>query len=70
MTKNAALTAEYAGEKTFAALRKERLFAERLRPLVFVAAFVCVFYLALAARGSNGRCRLMCFWGRLPRLPK
>ena len=49
MTKNAALTAEYAGEKTFAALRKERLFAERLRPLVFVAAFVCVFYLALAA---------------------
>ena len=40
MTKNAALTAEYAGEKTFAALRKERLFAERLRPLVFVAAFV------------------------------
>ena len=57
MTKNAALTAEFAGkstasiagEKTFAALRKERLFAERLRPLIFVAAFVCVFYLALAA---------------------
>lgn len=55
MQKTAALSVEVehkvlsSGSGSFAALRKERYFAERLRPLLFVAVFVCVFYLALAA---------------------
>lgn len=55
MQKTAALSVEVehkvlsSRSDSFAALRKKRYFAERLRPLLFVAAFVCVFYLALAA---------------------
>lgn len=55
MQKTAALSVEVehkvlsSGSGSFAALRKERYFAERLRPLLFVVVFVCVFYLALAA---------------------